>query len=81
MHHVVGFAGEHAVRAAGDVDGRVREGFVHRDEAVAEPTNTALVAERLVERVTEDDRGVLDGVVCLDLDVAWACTVRSNEPC
>ena len=44
--------------------------LVHRDERVAEPADALLVAQRLRERLAEHDRGVLDGVVALDLDVA-----------
>ena len=54
----------------GHVDGGVRQRLVHRDEGVAEPADALLVAEGLTERLTQRDRGVLDGVVSLDLDVA-----------
>jgi hypothetical protein len=59
----------HEYGAAGHVDGGVRQRLVHRDEGVAEPEDAALVAERL-PHACQHDRGVLDGVVALDLDVA-----------
>ena len=59
----------HAVRPTGYVDGGVRQGLVHRNVRVAEPADSLLVAECLTERLTQHDRGVLDGVVRLDLDV------------
>ena len=70
VQHVIRLAGVHAVRPAGHVDGGVRQRLVHRDERVAEPADALLVAERLAERLAQHDRGVLDGVVSLDLDVA-----------
>src|SRR5258705_12739715 len=48
----------------------MRERLVHRDPRVAEPADALLVAERLAQRLAQHDRGVLDGVVALDLDVA-----------
>ena len=47
------------------------EGLVHRDPAVTEAPDALLVAERLTEGLAEHDRGVLDGVVTLDLHVAF----------
>ena len=44
--------------------------LVHRDEGVAEPADALLVAESLPQRLPQHDRGVLDGVMRLDLDVA-----------
>ena len=70
VQHVVRLAGVHAVRPAGHVDGGVGERLVHRDEGVAEPADALLVAERLAQRLAQHDRGVLDRVVSLDLDVA-----------
>ena len=70
MQHVIRLAGVHEVRPARHVDGRVGERLVHRDARVAEPADALLVAQRLAQRLAEHDRGVLDGVVALDLDVA-----------
>ena len=68
---MVRLAGVHAVRPTGDVDDGVRQCLVHRDVGIAEPPDAFLVAERLAQRLTEHDRGVLDGVVPFDLDVAF----------
>ena len=70
VQQVFRLAGVHAVRPPGHVDGGVRERLVHRDERVAEAADALLVAQRLAQRLAEHDRGVLDGVVGLDLDVA-----------
>src|SRR5689334_21221827 len=58
------------VRAAREVDGGANQGLVQRDEGVAEPLDARLVAERLLQRLTERDRRVLHRVVRVDLDVA-----------
>ena len=70
VQQVFRLAGVHAVRPAGHVDGGVGQRLVHRDPRVAEPADALLVAERLAQRLAQHDRGVLDGVVALDLDVA-----------
>src|SRR5699024_5066306 len=62
--------GVHAVGAAGEVDDGLCEGFVQRHQRVAEAGDALLVAERLAQRLTEHDRGVLDGVVGVDVGVA-----------
>ena len=67
---MIRLAGMHAVRPAGHVDRGVGQCLVHRDEGVAEPADTLLVAQRLPERLAQDDGGVLDGVVSFDFDVA-----------
>ena len=53
----------------GHVHRGVRQRLVHRDESIAETANSLLVAQRLPQRGTQHDRGVLDGVVTFDLDV------------
>src|SRR5689334_9493688 len=70
MPHELRLAGVHGVGPAGDVDDGVRERLVHRDPRVAEATDAALVAERLAQRLPQHDRGVLDRVVGVELDVA-----------
>ena len=44
------------VRTSTEVDGGACERVVHRHDGVAVPRDTATVAERLVERLTERDR-------------------------
>src|SRR6202012_2579949 len=64
------------VRPPGHVDRGVRQRLVHRDEGVAEPADALLVAQRLGQRLPQHDRGVLDGVVPFDLDVALGADVQ-----
>src|SRR5690606_35898563 len=47
----------------------VRQRLVHRDPGITEPADALLVAEGLPQRLAEDDRGVLDGVVGVDVGV------------
>src|SRR6202046_2032926 len=60
----------HHVGAPGQVDGGADQGLVERDERVAEPGDSGFVAKRLAQRLAERDRGVLNGVVRVDLGVA-----------
>src|SRR5262245_44797382 len=48
----------------------MHERLVQRHGGVAEPADTAPVAECVAQRLTEDDRGVLDGMVRVDLEIA-----------
>ena len=66
----LGLAGVHAVGAAGHVDDGLHQRLVERHGGVAEPADADLVAERLAQRLAEHDRGVLDGVVGVDVGVA-----------
>ena len=70
MLQVIRLPGVHAVGPAGHIDGRVGQRLVHRDEGVPEPADALLVAEGLAEGLAQRDRGVLDGVMRLDLDIA-----------
>jgi hypothetical protein len=60
----------HDVRTARDVDDGLHERLVERDGGVPEAGDAALVAERLADRLAEDDRDVLDRVVGVDVGVA-----------
>ena len=66
----LGLAGVHAVGPAGDVDDGLHQRLVERHGGVAEAADADLVAERLAQRLAEHDRGVLDGVVGVDVGVA-----------
>ena len=66
----VGLAGVHEVGTSGDVDDGLGERLVQRDEGVAVAADADLVAERFAQCLAEADRGVLDGVVRVDVDVA-----------
>ena len=61
---------EVAVRAPGDVDRAGRARLVHRHRRGAVADDPGAVAQRPVERLAEDDPGVLDGVVRAGLQVA-----------
>ena len=60
----------HQVRPPGQVDRGLDQRLVQRDQRLAEPPDALLVAERLREGLAERDRGVLDGVVGVDVGVA-----------
>src|SRR3984885_9007956 len=67
--HAVRLLVDH-VGPAGQVDGGADQGLVERDERVAEPLDARLVAKRLLQRLAECDRRVLNRVVGVDLGVA-----------
>src|SRR4051794_5291193 len=54
-------------RAAGEVDDHARQRLVERHVGVAEAADAGLVAERLREGLAEDQRGVFDRVVIVDV--------------
>ena len=56
--------------AAGDVDRRLGQGLVHRQQGLAVAADAALVAERLAQRLAEHDADILGGVVEVDMQVA-----------
>jgi hypothetical protein len=58
------------VGAAGQVDGHLGDGFVDRDQRIAEPLHAGAVAPCLGQRLAQRDAGVLHGVVGVDLQVA-----------
>ncbi len=61
---------EVAVGTAGDVDRAARQGLVHRQLDVGVAGDPGPVAERLIERLPEDDADVFDGVMGPGLEVA-----------
>ena len=77
----LGLAGVHAVGPAGHVDDGLHQRLVQRHRGVAEPADAGLVAERLAERLAEHDRGVLDGVVGVDVHVAVGLHGQVDQPC
>ena len=58
--------------APGEVDHRARQRLVERRERRAEAGDAAPRAQRLIERLAERQRAVLDRVVVVDLEVAGA---------
>ena len=67
------------IGSAGDVDDRVRQGLVERDGGIAEAGDARLVTQCLTQRLAEDDRGVLDRVVDVDVDVAGRLDAEVDE--
>ncbi len=59
---------------------QLRARLVHRDRGLAVAGDPGAVAERLVERLPEDDRGVLGGVVGAGLQVAADGDVEVEAP-
>jgi hypothetical protein len=59
----------HDIRAPGEVDRRLHQRLVQRDQRITEPADAGLVAERLAQRLAQGDGGVLDRVVSVDLQV------------
>ena len=68
------------VRPARDVDDDAGDGLVERYLPVRVARDTALVAERLRERLAEGDGHVLDGVVVVDLQVAVTAHREVEQP-
>ena len=62
---------------AGEVDDRVREGFVHRNSSLAVASEPSAVAEGTVERLTEGSHHVFDGVVVAGLEIPTPSRRRS----
>jgi hypothetical protein len=58
------------VRASGQVKGDVDECIVEGNPVGREPSDPGFVAEGLRKRCTNGDPDILDGVVCIDLEVA-----------
>ena len=66
---------------AGEVDDDPRQRLVERRVGMGEALDAAPFAQRLVERLAERQRGVLDGVVVVDLEIALQLRSRSKRPC
>ena len=67
--HALGL-GVHQVRAAGQVDGHLGERLVQRHRRVAEPHDARSCRRAPAEGGAERERGVLDRVVAVDVQVA-----------
>lgn len=76
---VVGFAAHDEVGAAGQVDDGFAERFIHGHGGGAEAGYAAFVAECIVDGLAEDDGGVFDGVVAVDLGVAGGVDADIDE--
>src|SRR5699024_697263 len=75
----LGFAFVDEVGAAGDVDDALGQGFVERDGGEAVPADAGLVAEGLTQGLPEHDRGVLYGMVDVDVGVTGGGDVEVDH--
>ena len=69
LRQILRFTGMYEIRPPRHVDRGVRQRFIHRNEGIAEAADALLVPQRLPECGAEHNRGVLDGVVTLDLHI------------
>src|SRR5690606_31238306 len=67
-------------RASGEVDHHARERLVERNVRVAVATDTALVADRLRDRLAERDPDVFDRVMRIYVQVAVRADREIDEP-
>ena len=72
---------DHSARPTGQVDHGARERLIQRRVGRAEADDAAPLAERLIKRLAEGKRAVLDRVVIVDLEVARHFRVRSKRAC
>ena len=72
-------SGVDAVGAAGHVHHRLGQRLVQWHQCTPETPNAALVAERGTDPLAEHDRGVLDRVVGIDVQIAGALHLEVNE--
>jgi len=57
------------IGAAGNVDARFHQRLVHRQRGEAKPRDAALVAQRLLDRLTKHDADILGGVMKIDMQI------------
>ena len=74
-------AGAHAVRTPGNIDHGLGKRLVQRHGRISEATDAALVPQRLLQRLTEHDGDVFDGMVRVDVGVTRGLMVRSISEC
>ena len=73
------------MRTSAEIDCGGREGFVHRHQEISGTQNAAFRAERFLDGFAERDANVFDGVVLIDVEVAFRgdgeieCTVARDE--
>ena len=72
-------SGAHHVRTAGDVNNGLGERLVQRNSGIGEPADATLVAERLTQGLAEDDCGVFDRVMHVDVGVAARLDVQVDK--
>ena len=60
-----------AVGSATEIDGGCGQRFVHRHQEISGAQDAALVAEGLHDRFTERDASIFDGVMLIDVEIAF----------
>src|SRR6266404_5684796 len=68
----------HEIGPAGNVEGHLRLGLVHREQKPV-ARDAALVAQRLAQRSAQGERAVLDGVVFVYLKIALARYIQRES--
>ena len=74
-----GLPGAHAVRAPGNIDHGFGERFVQRHGGVGEPTDASFIAQCLLQRLAEYDRGVLHRMMRIDVGVAMGMNGQVDQ--
>ena len=72
-------AGAHAVRTPGNIDHGLGKRLVQRHGRISEATDAALVPQRLLQRLTEHDGDVFDGMVRVDVGVTRGLDGQVNQ--
>jgi hypothetical protein len=65
-----------AVGSPGHIDHRLSQRLIERYQCIPESLDALLITERGMECLTEHDRGVLDGVVGVNVPVAGAFNIE-----
>src|SRR5277367_1599494 len=73
-------AATHAIGAASQIDRCSCEGFVHGHQEIPGAQDASLCTERLEHRFSERDARVLDGVVLIDVEIAFGCERQIEGP-
>jgi|SRR5580704_18119342 hypothetical protein len=74
------FSGEDAVWASAEINRGGGKRFVHRHQKISGTQDAALVANRLANSFTEGDAGVFNGVMLIDVKVAFRFDVQIERP-
>ena len=69
------------MRTSAEIDRGCRQRFVHRHQKISGAQNAALFDPRaFCNGFAERDADVFDGVVLIDVEIAFRGNVRSNAP-
>ena len=70
----------HAIGTAPQIDRCSCEGFVHGHQEISGAQDASLCTERLEHRFSERDACVFDGVVLIDVEIAFGCERQVEGP-